>query len=111
MHSEAWSISNPAPAATIDELHASGSVTYERGWLVRSFRETESGVAVAAESFDGKMQKFHARHLILVAGALNSSRVVLASAGDYDSRLPLLDNLMTVLPVLHPAFRSSLPPA
>lgn len=92
------------PAATIDELRAAGAVDYDAGWIVRSFHETESGVSVTAERLDGTTQEFHTRRLVLAAGALNSARIVLASAGDHESRLPLLDNPMTVLPVLHPGF-------
>jgi choline dehydrogenase-like flavoprotein len=93
------------PTSTIDALRASGAVEYEAGWIVRSFRESESGVLVTATRRDGgATQEFHARHLLLAAGALNSARIVLASASDCASQLPLLDNPMTVLPVLHPQF-------
>lgn len=90
------------PASTIDELSAAGLVDYQPGWLVRRYRETEEGVAVDAERLTGGTATFHARRLILAAGTLNSSRIVLESAGDYTTPLPLLDNPITVLTVLHP---------
>lgn len=92
------------PAATIDDLVASGAVEYEAGWIVRTFRQTENGLTVSAAGPGGSTQEFHARRLILAAGALNTARIVLASASDFATRLPLLDNPMTVLPVLHPRF-------
>jgi len=38
----------------------------------------------------------------LAAGCLNSARIVLASAGDYTTRLPLLDNQVSMVPFVFP---------
>ncbi len=90
------------PATTVDELRQSGSIRYESGWLARRFRENDSGVELDADPIGGGARMtFRARKLILAAGALNSARIVLASAGDHSSRVPLLDNPMTVLPLFH----------
>lgn len=92
------------PAFTVDELQRTGAATYEPGWIVHRFEETAHGVHVHARRIaTGEPGVFRARCLILAAGALNSARIVLASAGDCVTRLPLLDNPMTVLPVLRPA--------
>lgn len=90
------------PAMTIDELRQAGSLRYESGWLAKRFRENETGVELDASPIGGGAPTaFRARKLILAAGALNSARIVLASANDHSSRLPLLDNPMTVLPLFH----------
>ena len=90
------------PARTIDELAHSGAIAYEPGWLVERFREGEAGVEVIARGASGSAT-FRARTLILAAGALNTARIVLASHNDHTTRLPLLDNPMTVLPMFHPS--------
>jgi len=90
------------PAMTIEELAGSGAIAYERGWLVERFRETDGSVEVMARNGDGHSAVFRARTLVLAAGALNSARIVLASFADYSTRLPLLDNPMTVLAMFHP---------
>lgn len=90
------------PALTVEELRAEGAISYEPGWFARRFRETGSGVELDADSIAGTGPvTFRARKLILAAGALNSARIVLASARDHEWRLPLLDNPMTVLPLFH----------
>ncbi len=99
------------PATTINELAGSGAISYERGWLVQRFRETDSEVEVVACDPHGRMATFRARRLILAAGALNTARIVLASCADHSTKLPLLDNPMTVLAMFHPrAFGQMLDP-
>ena len=90
------------PSLTLNKLRLDQAVNYLPGWVVQRFRETKSYIEVEARRPSGETAAFRARCLILAAGALNSARIVLASAGDHDTRLPLLDNPMTVLPVFHP---------
>ncbi|MBL8177559.1 MAG: GMC family oxidoreductase [Bryobacterales bacterium] len=90
------------PAMTIDELSRAGAIQYEPGWLVEKFRESETGVEVIARDSQNTRVVFRSRTLILAAGALNSARIVLASFADFTTRLPLLDNPMTVLAMFHP---------
>lgn len=90
------------PAVTIDQLVAEGHIDYTPGWFVREYRETESGIEVEATGRSGETKTFRARRLVLAAGTLNTARIVLASNRDHETRLPLLDNPMTVLAALHP---------
>lgn len=100
------------PALTLNDLRREHAIDYEPGWVVERFREAESSVEVKARRPSGETATFRAQRLILAAGALNSARIVLASAADHDARLPLLDNPMTVLPVIHPRnFGSALDPS
>lgn len=90
------------PVFTLDQLIAAGAVTYEAGWLVTSYSETDLGVDIEARSLDGSITRtFQARKLLLAAGAINSARIALASNHDYDTRLPLCDNPIAVIPLLH----------
>lgn len=90
------------PAATIDQLAAEGHIDYTPGWFVQCYRETEFGVEVEALDGTGQSRIFRTRKLLLAAGTLNTARIVLASNHDHESRLPLLDNPMTILAALHP---------
>ena len=88
------------PAFTLDELVREGRVDYRPGWLVERFEEIEGGVQVCARSVNGgETRFFKARKLLLGAGALNTSRIVLASAKDTMTRLPIMDNPMSCFPV------------
>jgi len=89
------------PAYTLDEMIKEGTILYENGRLVETFSEKENEVEVFAKNLKtGQLETFHARTLILAAGALNTAKIVLRSGKDYDSRLPFLDNPMTVMLLL-----------
>ena len=97
---------NPAiytPAYTIDELRASGAITYLDRRLVMRYSEQSDGVTVHARNLDdGTEETFCGRKLCLGAGAINTARIVLASERDYQSQLPLLDNPMACIPFFSP---------
>lgn len=91
------------PAYTLRELIESAQVSYEPEHLVLRFAESTAGVNVTTRNLrSGAHEVFEGRTLILAAGALNSAKIVLASNEDRDTRLPLLDNPMTCLPLLRP---------
>jgi choline dehydrogenase-like flavoprotein len=88
------------PAYTVDEMVRAGEVEYRGGRLVLRYREREDGVEVIACNLEtGAEETVFARQLLLGAGALNTARIVLESAGDYETRLPVLDNPMECLPL------------
>jgi choline dehydrogenase-like flavoprotein len=94
---------NPAiynPVYTLDDLVASGQIELQTGWLAISYMEHPEYIEVTARSVDtGEERSFHAKRLILAAGALNSAKIVLQSNADFDSRLPILDNSMVCIPL------------
>src|SRR3989442_868530 len=68
---------------------------------LETYSERSDGVEVEALNLDsGEMETSRARALCIGAGALNTTRIVLASNGDHDTRLPLLDNPMACIPLL-----------
>ncbi len=88
------------PAYTVDEMIRAGEIEYRGGRLVLRYREREDGVEVVARNLEtGVEETVLARKLLLGAGALNTARIVLESAGDYQTRLPVLDNPMECLPL------------
>jgi choline dehydrogenase-like flavoprotein len=91
------------PAYTIDELRSSGAITYLDGRLVLRYEEQNDRILVYARNLhDDKEETYCARKLCLGAGAINTARIVLASARDFTSRLPLLDNPMACIPFFSP---------
>lgn len=99
----AWNRSVYNPAYTLDELVASRSIRYERGYLATSWREREGHVEVTARCLDSNTTEvFQARHLLVAAGALNSAKLALASAGDHAAKLPVMDNAMSCIPLIRP---------
>jgi choline dehydrogenase-like flavoprotein len=70
------------------------------GWLAVSYREQPEYVELVARHVETREQRsFFGKRLILAAGALNSAKLVLESNGDYESRLPILDNPIVCIPL------------
>jgi hypothetical protein len=91
------------PAYTLDELVRSGQVAYEPGFLVERFVDRGNEVVVVARHTEtGARRELRCRRLLLAAGALNTAKIVLRSFDDCDSRLPLLDNGVSYVPLLDP---------
>lgn len=94
---------NPAiynPAFTIDELAARNQVTLRTGYLVCEYKEQASGIEVTARNLStGSYETFLGRNLILAAGTLGTSKIVLQANRDHESRLPILDNPMACIPL------------
>jgi choline dehydrogenase-like flavoprotein len=89
------------PAYTVDELIASGDIDYCSRRLALRYAERNGAVEVEARNLDsGDIETWRARALCLAAGALNTTRIVLASNNDHQTRLPLLDNPMACIPLL-----------
>jgi choline dehydrogenase-like flavoprotein len=92
------------PAVTLRKLIAAGQIDYRPGLLVQRWQETADGVTVFAKDVrTGEMVEVMGRRLLLAAGAINTARIALQSAGDTTTRLPLLENPVLQIPVLLPA--------
>ncbi len=102
-NSEFFKPYNPAiynPVYTLDQLVARGEVELRRGCLVTRFEERDSGVEVTARNLPlGQDEVFHARKLLLAAGTLSTTKIVLAARADTNTRLPILDNPMCCMPL------------
>ncbi len=92
------------PQFTLERLLAENAEFHlHQGALVQSFAENSDGVSVQyLDLKEGKIQKVLGRNIILAAGALNTSKIVLSSFGDYSAKLPLLDNPISLIPLFSP---------
>lgn len=89
------------PVYTLDELIATGEVTWMPGHLAVRYAEQADGVEVRTRVLaTGETTRVRGRALILAAGAINSAKLVLQSLDDYETRLPLLDNPLACLPLV-----------
>jgi len=81
------------PRYTIEKLKACANFTHLGGRLALRFEGAPEGVSLECRNLEtGAPEAFHARRLLLAAGAINSGRLALASFRDYQSRLPILCN-------------------
>jgi choline dehydrogenase-like flavoprotein len=88
------------PVFTLDDLVARNKVTLQTGYCVTHYQEVPGAVEVIARNLKaGGFETFRCRQLILAAGTLGSTKIVLESNRDYESRLPILDNPMVCIPL------------
>lgn len=94
---------NPAvynPVFTLDELVRTRQVSLRRGHLVTRYQEFPSHVElVSTDLSTGTTERIQTRSLFLAAGTLNTTKLVLRSHDDCETRLPLLDNGMCSIPL------------
>jgi choline dehydrogenase-like flavoprotein len=92
------------PAVTLRRLIATGQIDYRPGLLVERWQETANGITVCARAVNsGEAVEISGKRLLLTAGAINSARIALQSAGDTTARLPLLENPIVQIPLVLPA--------
>lgn len=90
------------PRWTIEELRRSDAFRYVDRQLVTRFTERDGGVSVMTRHVDtGETQQFDGVALLLGAGTLGTTRIVLRSLERYDHRVPLLCNPYTYAPVIN----------
>lgn len=89
------------PSITLDQLIAEKHLEYRDGYQVISYQETADQVQVTArQTASGRHQTFSARKLVLAAGTLGSAKIVLNANRDNETRLPLMENLLSYIPFL-----------
>lgn len=82
-----------SPTYTMDRLRRQEQLRYVPRTLVTKWSKQGNAIRVEGTNVDsGDAVGFLGRRVILGAGAVNSSRIVLRSFEDYTTSLPLLDN-------------------
>jgi hypothetical protein len=92
------------PAYTIQTLIKKGKLAYKNNLLVTQFAEKNGIVHVTCKATDSaEVHVFKTRKLILAAGTLGTTRIVLRSFKS-DQKLPVLCNAYTYLPYIYLPF-------
>ena len=91
------------PQWTLEELQTFPGFSLVSRRLVRSFQERDNGeVVVTAANVDGSGTEQHrARSLVLAAGTLGTTRIVLRSLGHVGRRVPIVCNPHTYAALLN----------
>ena len=90
-----------SPVYTLDSLIADHAVDYRPGWLVERYHEHPDCVELFAVSErTGERTSFKARTALLCLGALNTGGLVLRARNDVVTRLPVVENPMSMAPLL-----------
>lgn len=91
------------PRWTVDELRGFSTFSFVARRLVERFEETAAGeVVVTATDVDtGRVERHRARCLVLAAGTLGTTRIVLRSLRRFGERVPLVCNPHTYVALLN----------
>jgi choline dehydrogenase-like flavoprotein len=86
-----------------DLVRENNNIKYIDKKLVTSFSEEQENIVCvnATDILSHGEHAFYAKKLILAAGCLSTSKIVLTSFKDYDFKLPILDNLVTYIPFVN----------
>jgi hypothetical protein len=91
------------PWMTVDELKGKSNFSYMAGRLVLTFKEERNSILVKTRNTLTKQtEDFRCHKLILASSAMGTARIVLRSADDFTTRLPLLSNPYTYVPCIVP---------
>jgi voltage-gated potassium channel Kch len=92
------------PWIAVEQLRSNSRFSYISNVFVTHFTETDDGVSVYCFDMQTLQQRIlRCRCLILAAGVLATSRIVLRGFGKPSVRLPLLCNPYTYIPCIVPA--------
>ena len=76
---------------TLEKLRSYPNFTYISNSLVKSVRQDSTTVIVAAEdTVSHQINNFRATHVVMAAGAINTTRILLQSFGIFDTPVPLI---------------------
>ena len=89
---------NYTPIFTIDRLIAEGELEYLCGRYVENISDDDICVVHARNLCLGIDEQYLAKKVIICAGAVNSAKLVLKSRCDYETRLPIMDNSLSLIP-------------
>ena len=94
-----------SPAFTLDKLVKERKVIYRKSVLVKSWlRENDHLIVTALDIDNESAVSYKCKKLLLAAGTINSSKIVLSSKKDYTTRLPLIENSLLQVPLIIPSF-------
>lgn len=96
------------PGYTLKKLLRDSRLDYFGGCLVTHFRSFPDYVEVYGQDLNsGEYFSYKAKALMLGAGAVQSGAIVLRSFKDEETRLPLMDNAVSFMPVIFPKLLGS----
>jgi hypothetical protein len=90
------------PTYTLSDMIEKKEILYKSGYLVEKYREEKDKVIIYAKNLkSNQIERFEGKKLILAAGTLNTTKIVLFSNNDFESKLPILDNPVSFVPFLN----------
>jgi choline dehydrogenase-like flavoprotein len=99
------------PRYTLKELQALPNFSYHPSLLVQHFKEHDDGTVevFSRNSETGREDSHRARKLILTAGVLGTTRIVLRSLNKYNVKVPFVCNPYLYVPMLNLGMLGQLP--
>ncbi len=90
------------PRYTLEELQKHDGFNYYPGYLVEKFMEENGKTRVFSTKVGTKEQRsFSGKKLIVAGGVLGTTRIVLRSLGEYETKVPFVCNPYTYYPMIN----------
>jgi hypothetical protein len=90
------------PSITLDELIAKKQIDYRPRYIVLKYRQLNNKVLLDARNIDtNQSHTFEAGKVILAAGTLGTTKIILNSNGDFQTKLPIMENLLSYIPFIN----------
>ena len=91
------------PSMTLDKLINAKMIDYQNSVFIDRWEKVGDRIEVIAYNINTKKEtRFQTKKLLLAAGTLNTSRIVLKSKKDYLSKLTFIDNPSIQIPIFFP---------
>ncbi len=96
------------PEYTLKKLIKDNKVEYKSSIVVKNWSRENGCIVVHAQDIrDDSAVEFRCNKLVLAAGTINSTKIVLNSKKDFETTLPLKDNSLVQFPLIFPSFIGS----
>ena len=94
-----------SPAYTLQKLVKNKTVMYRKSIMVTSWTRENDHLIVHGEDISDKSKiAFKCKRLVLAAGTVNSTKIVLNSKKDFNKKLRFIDKTLVQLPLISPSF-------
>ena len=90
------------PSITLRELILQKKLDYKPRYLVIRYKELNDKVIIEAKNIDtNQLDIFKAKKVILAAGTFGTTKIVLNSNEDFQTKLSIMENLLSYIPFIN----------
>lgn len=86
---------------TVEELEKKKNFSYLSGKVVRKISKKRKNNLISAETFEGNLEKYYSRYVIMAAGSINTVRILLESLNLYQVKVPFITKPHFIIPCLN----------
>lgn len=86
---------------TIEELEKKKNFSYISGRVVRKLSKNKKINLISTEAFNGKLENYYSKYVIMAAGSINTIRILLESLNLHQVKVPFITKPHFIIPCLN----------